>query len=101
EAGYPKGLTLTLTYYSTTRQDVADELTRQFAESGITLKQDGNTDGSVMDDKVYGGKSQLWFASYTTDLIDLSDVVAQLFQGKNYDNKDVDSLQTQASQTFD
>lgn len=101
EAGYPKGITLGLTYYAPVRQDVADEFKRQFAEAGITLKLNGISDGATLDATMYGGKSQLWFASYTSDLIDLTDVVAQIFQGKNYDNKTVDDLQTQASQTFD
>ncbi len=101
DAGYPNGLTLTLTYYAPPRQDVGNELKRQFAEAGITLKLDGITDGSALDAKTFGGQAQMWFASYTSDLIDLTDVVSQIFQGKNYDNSKVDSLQTQANQTFD
>jgi peptide/nickel transport system substrate-binding protein len=100
-AGYPNGLTLTFSYAENISllQSVADEVKRQLAQVGITVKLE-KLSGDHRSDP-YQGKSEMYFTGYSSDLLDLSDAIATEFQGPNYDNPAVDTLMLDANKTFD
>ncbi len=99
EAGYPNGVTLSLSFFSGS-PEVADELARQLKEAGITLKPDPQGD-STYDDVVFGGKAETFFTGTSTDVLDGSDVFANDFSGDNYKTDEVDALIDKANQTLD
>ena len=92
--------TLTLTYYSAA-QDAADELARQLAEVGITIKPDVSSDVAAIENKIGNGQAEIWFGSYASDVLDSIDVFTANFQGANYKKPETDLLITEASQTLD
>lgn len=101
QAGYPNGVDLTFTYFKPS-EAAAKELARQLKPIGIRLQLDPQTDTSVLGDKVFGGQTDLWFASYATDILDSSDVFNKFFRDSpNYSNPVATKLIDTANGTFD
>ena len=100
EAGYPNGVTITLTYFNPAK-DAADELVRQLKEAGITVKLDGFDDPEVLTKKTDTGGSEINFSRYETDTLDAMQVFTDNFQNANYDNPAINKLIVQANKTLD
>lgn len=101
EAGYPNGVTFTLTHFSEA-QDAYDEIARQLKEANITAVDDSIPEAEVLIDKAYGGKSQVYFASYSSDVFDAIDVISLFFKDTpNYSNPKVNELIAKANTTID
>lgn len=100
EAGYPDGITITLTYYNPA-QDAAGELVRQLAEANIKVKLDGFDDPEALTKKTDSGGSEINFSSYATDTLDAMQVFTDNFQNANYSNPTVNKLIVQANKTLD
>jgi len=99
-AGYPKGFSLTFTYFST-HQAVGTEVQKELAAIGVTLNLDSETDGPTLQKKALGGQTDLFYFAYSSSLIDSSDVIQPLLVGSaNYKNPDLDKLYQQASTTL-
>jgi peptide/nickel transport system substrate-binding protein len=102
EAGYPDGVTLEFTYYTKASADAAEELARQLKPAGITLRLDPIDDVPTIAEKVFGGGSELYFSSVSTDLLDAIDIFTDNFvENPNYNNPAVNELVTKASTTID
>lgn len=96
-AGYPNGFTIKLTHYYTS-SNLEAELQKEWAKIGVTVVDDSYTDGEALQDDAYNGKTQLFYNSYSSDLLDTNDVVSgMLLQGKNYDNPSLTALSNQAA----
>lgn len=99
-AGYPNGFSFTFTYY-TSAQDLADEIKRQFALVGVTVKEDPQTDFDVLGAKVFGGHTDMYYNSISTSLVDASDYISPSIDTKMYSNPQLDSIFAKAGQTLD
>lgn len=102
DAGYPNGITITLT---TTKLSltIATELKTQLAAIGITVVlADANVNTFFAD--AQSGKLEAWLASYVTDINDASDVITAQYQNTVYTNyyksAKVDELMVKANSTF-
>lgn len=107
DAGYPKGVTLTYVY-ADIQSPYWDEIVKEAAEAGITLKGTKIEIGSAADllTAAKTNKYDLWAYTYGSDLQDLSDVVASLFQKSTtisggYDNPAVDKALAEANLVID
>lgn len=101
EAGYPNGVTFTLTHFSEAH-DAYVEIARQLKEANITALDDSIPEAEVLIDKAYGGKSQVYFASYSSDVFDAIDVTSLFFKDTpNYSNAKVNELIAKANTTID
>lgn len=101
QAGYPNGVTLTFTYFAPV-QALAEEVQKELAPAGITLKLDPQTDLKAMIHKAVGGQTDLYYQSFGSDLIDSSDVMSALVIDTNtYKNPQLDTLYNQLSVTMD
>jgi peptide/nickel transport system substrate-binding protein len=99
-AGYPKGFSLTFTYFST-HQAVAAEVQKELSVIGVTLNLDSETDGPTLQKKALGGQTDLFYFAFSSSLIDSSDVIQPLLvDSANYKNADLDKLYQQASTTL-
>jgi peptide/nickel transport system substrate-binding protein len=102
EAGYPNGLTLGFTYYSPAQDKVATELQKEMATIGIKLNLDPQTDGNALFSKISSGNVDMYVVGDSSQILDTSDVAGALvIDTPEYSNAKVDSLYTQAQQTFD
>ncbi len=101
-AGYTKGFTLTFTYFPS-NQKLAQELQKEYAAVGVTLKLDPESDQATLIHKAIGGGTDMYFNSVNTTLLDATDVLndAGYFDSANYSNAQVDALKKQADQTID
>jgi peptide/nickel transport system substrate-binding protein len=100
EAGYPNGITINFTYYGPS-QSTADEITRQMAEAGIKLKQDPQADVRSLGQKAGSGGTDMFFQTYSSDILDASDVLSAFADTNNYTNQKAVDLIAQAQNTFD
>jgi peptide/nickel transport system substrate-binding protein len=100
EAGYPNGITLNFTYFAQAKT-TADEIARQLAEAGITLKHDPQTDIKILGQKATTGGTDAFFQTYASDILDASDVLANYIDTPNYTNQDAVDLLKEAQSTFD
>jgi peptide/nickel transport system substrate-binding protein len=99
-AGYPKGFSLTFTYFST-HQAVGAEVQKELAAIGVTINLDSETSGPALQKKALGGQTDLFYFAFSSSLIDSSDVIQPLLVGSaNYKNADLDKLYEQASTTL-
>jgi peptide/nickel transport system substrate-binding protein len=101
EAGYPNGASFTISYSKDTAQDQIDSITKQLKAINVTVKQDGYTDFDALVSKAFETGSDSYFLSYTTDLLDSSDVLSTLFVKPNYDSTELNTLLDQAGKTVD
>jgi peptide/nickel transport system substrate-binding protein len=100
-AGYPNGFSFTFTYY-TSAQDLADELKRQMALIGVTVKEDPQSDFNVLGNEVENGLTDMYYNSLSTSLADASDFISPLVTNSAfYNNPDISKIFTEASQTLD
>jgi len=100
-AGYPNGFSFTFTYY-TSAQDLADELKRQMALIGVTVKEDPQSDFNILGNKVENGLTDMYYNSLSTSLADASDFISPLVANSAfYNNPDISKVFTEASQTLD
>lgn len=101
DAGYPNGFSFTFTYYSSA-QDMADEVKRQLALVGITVKEDPQTDLDVLGNKVQNGLTDMYYNSLGTSLADATDFIAPVVSADTfYNNPAISQLFAQSSQTLD
>lgn len=100
EAGYPNGFTITYTYFAPSKT-TADEIARQFKAMNITLKLDPRSKTSELADIAFGGKTDMFSLTASSDIFDGSDVMAQYYDGNNYKNPVIAQLLIQANQTLD
>lgn len=101
QAGYPNGFTLKFTYYVNSK-DAAEVAQKQLAAIGIKLVLDEQSDGPTLQDIAYNGKTDLYYVSVYSDLVDTSDVYSNLvFQQKNYHSDTITQLNTEAGVTLD
>ncbi len=101
QAGYPNGFSIKFTYFVNSK-DIAQELQKQLEPLGIKLTMDEETDGPTLSKIAYGGQTDLFFISLSSDLIDSSDVYQGiLFQQKNYSSAEVSKLYSEATTTLD
>lgn len=100
EAGYPNGITLKFTYFKAVQPEV-DEITKEAAEAGIKITNDPQSDTTTLGDTVFGGKTDLSIITYTSDILDSSDVLMQYIDTPNYHNQQAIDLVNKAQQTLD
>ncbi len=101
EAGYPNGASFTISYSKDTAQDQVDSISKQLKQINVTVKQDPYTNFDDLVEKAFTTGTDSYFLSYTTDLLDSSDVLSSLFQNINYTSAPLDALLDQASKTID
>lgn len=97
-AGYPNGATLS--FISSSSQDTAEELKKQFAEGGIQLQLKDIPDFDAYLDRVDTGEDDLSMQAYSSDFLDGADLLNQLM-GKNYQNPEVDKLIAESNESLD
>ncbi len=100
EAGYPNGVTITLSYFNGA-QDAADELVKQLAKAGITLKLDGYDDTDILGEKILNGDLAMDFNHYATDTLDAMQVFVDNFQTAKYNNPTINKVIAKANTTLD
>jgi peptide/nickel transport system substrate-binding protein len=99
-AGYPKGFSLTFTYFST-HGDMAKEVQKELSAIGITLNLDAETSGPALQKKALGGGTDMFYFAFSSSLIDSSDVIQPLLvDSANYKNADLNKIYEQASTTL-
>lgn len=95
-AGYPKGLTLTLDYVANV-QPLADEITKQYAAAGITIKQQKRDDFDGILNNL--SKSDLIYLTYSSDVLDSMDIFQSSFTANGlgtYQDNELDGLLAKA-----
>jgi peptide/nickel transport system substrate-binding protein len=102
EAGYPGGVTLTLSY-PVISENTIKEFVRQMAEANITVKLDPQPDTSSLIDKILNGQTEIYSVSYSTDILDAIDVFGFLgsFITPGSGKAEVDALTAKANTTLD
>ncbi len=101
QAGYPNGFTMKFTYFKNAG-DLATELQKELGAIGVTLTLDPQTDGPTLQKKAFGGQTDAYYYSLSSDLIDTADVYNGLvYQQKNYSNTALDKLNTEQATTID
>lgn len=103
QAGYPNGFTMKLSYFKTSTVEAeASEIAKEAAQAGITIQLDPQTDASVLGSMVFGGKTDSYVNTQTTDILDASDVLTTLTSTiPGYKNQQVTDLITKAQSTLD
>ncbi len=101
EAGYPNGLSLTFSNVNSTGSGVPQELTKEAAEAGITIKTQLYDNIEKYESDIAAGKLQFWGYSINTTLLDASDGYAKAYMDQDYSNSTVSDLLTQANSTLD
>jgi peptide/nickel transport system substrate-binding protein len=100
-AGYPNGVTLTLTA-QTSNLKVAEEVAKQAKAAGFTINIKEEPSFGTFIDALIAGKTEMATISYSSDVFDGSDVFAQVLQQTgNYKSATLDSYLTQADATLD
>lgn len=100
EAGYPSGISFTLTYFAPS-QTTAAEIAKELAEAGIKVNLDPQTDVKTLSSKAFSGQTDAYFNTYTSDIFDASDVLSAFADTPNYKNQAVIDLLTKAGSTLD
>lgn len=92
---------LTLSYASGDDKQVA-EIAKELNAVGFNVKLSQQPDIGTLIGIALGGQTDMFYASYTSDILDGLDIVSSIVIGnKDYDNAQVDSLANQASSTLD
>ncbi len=99
-AGYPKGFSITFTYYPA-NQKLADELKKEYAVVGVTLKLDPEGDQKTLVQKAIGGGTDMYFNSVNSGLIDGTDILSDFIDSANYKNVTLNTLNSQAAVELD
>jgi len=101
QAGYPKGFSMTLTYFSPS-QSTAVEIQKELAESGITVVLDPQTEVKTLSAKAYGGGTDAFFITFSSEIFDASDILSSFTGSDNKNNDDpaIDALLAKAGTTL-
>lgn len=100
EAGYPNGVTISLSVVSP--DTAGQELVRQLKEAGITAKLDVHEDLGSLVDKIFSGEVEMYNTVYSTDVLDAIDVFNTFFyKSPIYNNAKVTALIDEANKTTD
>ncbi len=95
DAGYPKGITLTLDYV-TDLQPVADEISKELAAAGVTVTLKKQPDLDSLFSALEG--SDIVMLNYSSDVLDSYDVIQSVFQSLGtYSDSHLDTLVDQIS----
>lgn len=101
QAGYPNGVSVTITALASVKP-LVDELQKELAPIGVTVKPDLETDLKAMIAKAIGGHTDMYYQSFGSDLVDSSDVMAGMVIDTNsYHNPQLDALYQKAATTMD
>jgi peptide/nickel transport system substrate-binding protein len=98
--GYPSGVTIALSYYSPYSDKLAAAIQKQLAVSGITITLDPFKELPAFREKKKAGKTELSLSAFSSDLLDVVDVVAFAGNGLNTNPK-VLALVDDANKTLD
>lgn len=102
-AGYPKGLTLNF-LSSSQPSALVNELVRQFAEGGVTLKTQNIDDFDQFFDQAFGGGPNIDLVNlgFNSDVLDGTDFL-NIFvnDNKNYSLPEINKLIEEVNQTSD
>lgn len=92
---------LTLSYATGDDKQVA-EIAKELNVVGFHVTLSQQPDISTLIGVALGGQTDMFYASYTSDVLDGLDIISSIVVGnKDYDNAQVDSLADQASSTLD
>ncbi|MDB5166218.1 MAG: hypothetical protein JWM37_290 [Candidatus Saccharibacteria bacterium] len=100
EAGYAKGFAFTLTYYAP-QQKAAESVKQQLAQINVTANLDPQTDTSALGAKAFGGKTDSFLITWSSDLLDASDVLGAFLNTPNYANKTAQDFLDKAQSASD
>lgn len=81
DAGFPDGITLTLSYATASNQGMFESIKTQLAVIGVTVVADfySSDDVGAFFDKAFSGTAELVFLNYAPDVLDASDPYGVLF----------------------
>ncbi len=81
DAGFPDGITLTLSYATSSNQGMFESIKTQLAAIGVTVVADfySSEDVGAFFDKAFSGTAELLFLNYAPDVLDASDSYGVLF----------------------
>lgn len=95
EAGYPDGVTLTLSTANTTKQ--TDAIVDGMKKAGITVKVDRHDDFDEYIDYFISGKAEMYVVDYVSDTLDGLDVYNSTVPPFYYDNPKLTKVLDQAA----
>jgi peptide/nickel transport system substrate-binding protein len=99
EAGYPNGVTINLGD-SPPGAVVGQEIAKELAPIGITVKLDIATDEGTYFNDISNGTYQAFYEAYGSSIADGSDILAYWQNAPFYNNPTFDAQVTKANQTF-
>lgn len=99
QAGYPKGLTLTVS--NSDNSPGVDVLVKELQAAGITVKVDHHADFGEYIDFFSTGKAQAFTVNYASDTLDGLDVDSTVFSSANYSSPAFTKLLGQVAATTD
>jgi len=99
QAGYPNGVTITLGVGEPAAA-AGQEMAKELATIGITLKLDVATDEGTFFNNISSGAYEMFYEGNGTNIADASDVLSNWQAAPFYDNTTFDSQLTEADQTF-
>ncbi len=100
DAGYPNGTSFTLTVFVSAK-DAGEELVRQLALAGITVKLDVKNDVNTLQTGVNNGTFEAFYFADGSIYNDARDVFGNELQSANYKNTQIDTLLAQSDSTLD
>lgn len=99
QAGYPNGVTLTLSVPTVNAKEAA-EISNELKQVGITVNLDQHTDFDEFINYFTQGKAQMYVVDYASDTLDAADVYQTTLPESNYNNPKVNDLLAQANTTL-
>ncbi len=100
QAGYPNGLTLTLTTAAPVVTN--DAIVNNLKKAGITVKVDQHNDFDEFIDYTYGqGKAEMYSVDYTSDTLDGLDIYNTTLPANYYNNPKLTALLNQVGTATD
>jgi peptide/nickel transport system substrate-binding protein len=99
QAGYPNGVTLTLSAPSVNNKE-ATEASNELKQAGITVKLDLHPDFDEFISYFSAGKAEMYVVDYASDTLDAADIYQTTLPPANYDNPKVNDLLAQANTTL-
>lgn len=98
QAGYPNGLTLTLSASELDTQE-ANEIASELKQVGITVTTDFHKDFDEFISYFSSGKAQMFVIDYSSDTLDGADIYNTTLPSANYNNPKVTDLLNEATTT--
>jgi|GEM_PF-1062349 len=99
QAGYPNGVTLTLSVSSVNSKEAA-EISGELKQAGITVKLDQHSDFDEFINYFSAGKAQMYVVDYADDTLDAANIYQTILPAVSYNNPKVNDLLTQANATL-